>query len=161
MSMNERRQRPNSIPWPPILLVLALVAGFALLAVTPPGWPLAFEPWLALQFVGAALIGVALGLDVWASMVFRARKTTVLPHRASSALVTSGPFSYSHNPIYVGNLLILAGVGVMAGSLWHVALVPVLAFAITHLAIRREEAHLSANFPAQWADYSSGVRRWL
>jgi protein-S-isoprenylcysteine O-methyltransferase Ste14 len=100
-------------------------------------------------------------LDAWASFTFTRAKTTILPHRGSQALVTHGPFAYSRNPIYVGNLMILVGVGLLAGSLWHVVLAPALAFAIGHFAIRREEAHLAARFPHEWAEYTARVRRWI
>jgi protein-S-isoprenylcysteine O-methyltransferase Ste14 len=150
-------ERPNRFPWPPVLLVLFIVLGFALRAVLP--FDVARTPFS--QFAGFVLIALALALDAWASFTFTRAKTTILPHRGSQALVTHGPFAYSRNPIYVGNLMILVGVGLLAGSLWHVVLAPALAFAIGHFAIRREEAHLAARFPGEWAEYTARVRRWI
>jgi protein-S-isoprenylcysteine O-methyltransferase Ste14 len=151
------KDRPNRFPWPPVLLVLFIGLGFVLRAFLPFG----LERTPVSQLVGFVFIACALGLDAWASITFSKAKTTILPHRGTETLVTDGPFQYSRNPIYVGNLMILAGVGLLAGSVWHVALVPLLALAIAHMAIRREEAHLEAKFPTQWAAYSSRVRRWL
>jgi protein-S-isoprenylcysteine O-methyltransferase Ste14 len=150
-------ERPNRFPWPPVLLVLFIALGFVLRAALP--FDVARTPFG--QFAGFVLIALALALDAWASFTFTRAKTTILPHRGSQALVTHGPFAYSRNPIYVGNLMILAGVGLLAGSLWHIVLAPALAFAIGYFAIRREEAHLAARFPREWTEYTARVRRWI
>lgn len=149
--------RPNRFPWPPVLLILTIALGFGLQQM------FAFGPGRtgAGMVAGLALIALALMLDVWASFTFTRARTTILPHRGSAALVSSGPFRFSRNPIYLGNLMILTGVGFVAGSLWHIVLVPILALAVFHLAIKREEAHLRARFPQDWADYSASVRRWI
>lgn len=149
--------RPNRFPWPPVLLVVAISLGFVLRHFLP--MTIATTPLL--QAFGALLIGSALALDVWASLTFRHAQTTILPHRGTQALVDAGPFAYSRNPIYIGNLMILCGIGLLAGSLWHVALVAPLALAIQHLAIAREEMHLATRFPEEWATYTGKVRRWI
>lgn len=151
------KDRPNLVPWPPVLLALAILSGFALdqlILLDVSRTPLS-------RFIGVMLISGALALDVWSSLTFRKAQTTILPHRGSEALATGGPFAYSRNPIYLGNLLILFGVGLFFGSVWHIALVLPLAVAITRLAISREEKHLETKFPRQWADYTSKVRRWI
>lgn len=151
------KDRPNLVPWPPVLLALAILSGFALdqlISLDVSRTPLS-------RFIGVMLISGALALDVWSSLTFRKAQTTILPHRGSEALATGGPFAYSRNPIYLGNLLILFGVGLFFGSVWHIALVLPLAVAITRLAISREEKHLETKFPRQWADYTSKVRRWI
>lgn len=149
--------RPNRFPWPPVLLVIAISIGFVLRYLLP--LPIANTPLL--KAFAVLLIGSALALDVWASLTFRRAQTTILPHRGTQALVKDGPFAYSRNPIYLGNLMILCGIGLLAGSLWHIALVVPLALAIQHLAIMREEMHLVARFPQEWASYSDKVRRWI
>lgn len=151
------KQRPNRLPWPPVLLLGTIGLGFLLRALFPFG----FESTPISQTIGALFIACALALDVWASLTFRRAQTTIMPHQGTKSLVTGGPFQYSRNPIYVGNLLILVGVGLLAGSLWHVVLVVPLAFAIQSLAIVREEAHLAANFGKEWQYYTQQVRRWV
>jgi protein-S-isoprenylcysteine O-methyltransferase Ste14 len=91
----------------------------------------------------------------------RRRQTNILPHRAAGRLVTTGPFSFTRNPIYVGNATLMAGVGVAFGNLWFVLLGVVSALAVDRLAIRREERHLAARFGQEWIDYASRVPRWL
>ena len=160
MNSSDLSERPNRIPWPPLLLVLTIGAGFGMDALVPFR-PSLVDGSLVARALGALLILIALGLDIWASVTFRRAKTTILPHRGSEALVTDGPFAFSRNPIYVGNLLIMAGVGLLGGTLWPLVLVPVLALALTWLAIAREEAHLAQRFPDAWQTYRARVRRWL
>lgn len=149
--------RPNRVPWPPILLASAVGGGLLLHAVAPlslPASPL-------MRGAGLALVVAALAVDVWAAMVFRRARTTILPHRGTEALVTDGPFALSRNPIYAGNVALVAGVGLGAGSWWPIILAPLMAVAVDRLAIRREEAHLAARFGPAWQAYAGRVRRWL
>lgn len=149
--------RPNLVPWPPILLIAAIAAGILLDRVI--NLPLATGfPGAA---VGVVLIAVALSLDVWASLSFRRARTTILPHHGTDVLVTDGPFRLTRNPIYVGNILILVAIGLIANSVWPLVLAPLLALAIQKLAIEREEAHLSAKFGPAWDRYADEVRRWV
>ncbi|MET3834997.1 protein-S-isoprenylcysteine O-methyltransferase Ste14 [Brevundimonas sp. UYEF29] len=61
--------------------------------------------------VGGLLVALALGLDLWAMLEMRRRRANILPHRAATALVTTGPFAWSRNPIYLANGLLLLGLG--------------------------------------------------
>ena len=80
----------------------------------------------------------------------RRHRANILPHRAATTLVTSGPFALSRNPIYLGNTLLLAGAGVMFGNVWFLLGAIGSAWLVTVLAIRREEAHLEARFGEAW-----------
>ena len=75
--------------------------------------------------------------------------------------MTTGPFSFTRNPIYVGNATLMAGVGVAFGNLWVVFLGVVFALAVDRLSIRREERQRAARFGQEWIDYASRVPRWL
>jgi len=154
--MNAYRARPNFIPWPPLLLVGLTLAAILLSVVSP----------LALSFPGARpagilLIGLALGIDLWAMRTLHEAHTTILPNRRSSHLVTQGPFRFTRNPIYVANILLLIGMGCVSMNGWFVVLAPVDALLTHFLAVRREESHLLANFGFQYEIYCRKVRRWL
>jgi protein-S-isoprenylcysteine O-methyltransferase Ste14 len=120
--------------------------------------PLGFAP---MPVIGTVLAVAGLGLIAWAALTMRAARTTILPHRGADALVTRGPFGFSRNPIYLGDALLLAGIGLIAGSAWMLVMVPLFVAAVTVLAIRREEAHLARRFGPVWDGYRSRVRRWL
>lgn len=154
--MNAWKKRPNVIPWPPLL-----VAGFSVLAIA---LGLAYPLPLAIPFgsvIGALVMALAIGIDLWALKTLHDGKTTVMPHKGSTHLVIRGPFKYSRNPIYVANLLLLLGAGLFSGNGWFLVALPLDALATLLLAIRREENHLLAQFGYQYEMYCRKVRRWF
>jgi len=154
---NVTADRPNRVPWPPILFgAMALVAWLAGRALPLP-WPDA----PALSLAGWGILASGLALDLWAMVVMTRRRANILPHRAATALVTDGPFAWSRNPIYLGNTLVLTGCGVAFGNAWFLPAAAVAAAAVTLLAIRREEAHLAARFGADWSAYAARTARWI
>ncbi len=156
----DAHDRPNRIPWPPILLVLTIALGIALQWLVPLSWLYGLAA-LEATVLGVAMIVAAFAIDVWAAIIFRRHKTTIMPHQPSARLVTHGPFRFSRNPIYLGNLMVVAGLGLVLSNLWLLLATPVLGYALHTLAIRREERHLEALFDDQWRDYKARVRRWV
>ena len=84
-----------------------------------------------------------------------------MPNRAAEHLVTGGPFSFTRNPIYLANALLMIAVGLIAGIAWLVLFAIVAAYATQKLAIEREERHLQARFGKRYIDYAKRVRRWI
>lgn len=121
-------------------------------------------PWPAWQWISTAGLLLTLGglmMMLWAALTLVLAGTSPLPWLASNALVTRGPFRFSRNPIYLGDFLVLAGIGLWLGIGWLV-LAAVAAFpAITRSVIVYEEAYLAERFPDEWAAYAARVRRWL
>jgi len=111
--------------------------------------------------VGAALAVLGLALMVWAVAVMARHRTTVIPHRVPDALVTTGPFAFSRNPIYLGDVLVLGGAVFWAGTVWGVLLIPSLVAILTRRFILPEEARLRAGFGAGFYRWRAGVRRWV
>ena len=111
--------------------------------------------------VGGAIVLAGLGLDAAAMVMMHRRHANILPHRAATALVTSGPFAISRNPIYLGNTVLLTGLGIALENAWFPAAAIAAAWAVSVLAIRREEVHFAAGFGTAWADYARRVPRWL
>ncbi len=159
-SPNARLERPNIWPWPPILVVVFLLAGFAFNQLVPLGWLPGFAGEMA-RGLGLILIAVALLIDIAAMRTMSAARTTIMPHRGSEHLVTAGPFRFSRNPIYLANVLLLAGIGLVTQNVWLVLLAPLQGYATQKLAIEREEAHLEARFSKTYRDYKKRVNRWL
>lgn len=158
----DRSDSPNAVPWPPILYGAAIIVAIVLGALAPVGFvspgsigePFAFGIGLLLLLAGAGLDGSAM----WTMARARAN---ILPHRAATALVTSGPFAFSRNPIYLGNTLMMVGAGLAFGNPWLIATGLAAALLVERLAIRREEQHLDARFGPAWRDYSARVGRWF
>ncbi|MGJ3265266.1 MAG: methyltransferase family protein [Salinarimonas sp.] len=149
---------PNRWPWPPIVYFLAIVGGFL---IERNLVPTSHGGGMALGVLGVVAILAGLGLDLWTAWTFSRARTTIMPHRGANALVTSGPFRFSRNPIYVGNTLLTAGLGLVFDNLWLVGFAVVAAFLVQKLAIEREEAHLARRFGEEWRAYAARVRRWL
>ncbi|MGB6118885.1 MAG: isoprenylcysteine carboxylmethyltransferase family protein [Mesorhizobium sp.] len=151
---------PSRFPWPPLIVIAALAAAVLLGRFVPLPWiPAPLSDMLLA--IGCVAIAAALLMDVMAWRTLRRHKTTVLPHRASTHLVTDGPFAITRNPIYVGYVTILIGLGLILGNVWFLATALAAGFALQKLAIEREERHLDTHFAKRWRDYSKRVRRWL
>ncbi len=158
--MNKFNDSPNRIPWPPLVYGAAILLG----AFSPLLLP---TPWLGSPFadfltgIGAMMIAVALFIDFKAMTLMRDKKTTIMPNKGAVHLVTSGPFSFSRNPIYLANTMLTIGAGLCFGVVWFLPLAFVAAFLTQKLAIEREEQHLAAKFGKPWRDYTHKVRRWF
>jgi Putative protein-S-isoprenylcysteine methyltransferase len=77
-----------------------------------------------LDLLGGLLVGAGLVLMLLAVAEMRRRKTTVIPHLEADALVTTGVFSRSRNPIYLGDALVLAGLALRWDAPVALLLVP-------------------------------------
>ena len=141
---------------PPILAVAAAAAQRSMTEGAAPAG--------ALRRTAAAVTAAgSVGLLASAASGFRARGTTVDPLRPerATALVDSGPFALTRNPMYVGMAGLLVAHAVLRGS--PKALVPVAAFVavIDRVQIPPEEAAMTANFGADYHAYRARTPRWL
>lgn len=152
--------RPNRLPWPPLLYGAALLIGLGMQAVVPITWP-PLLPELAIHGAGIGLAGAGLALDVWAAARLYRARTSILPHRPADRLVTDGPFGFTRNPIYLGNTLVLLGIGFILRNPWLIPAALLAAVATDRLAARREERHLAARFGPTFAAYAARVPRWI
>jgi protein-S-isoprenylcysteine O-methyltransferase Ste14 len=159
------RARPNTVPWPPIVLLGAVIVGGLLGSFFPTLLGRAMTGYFPLSWiqvwVGWLMVGLAVVMDFWILTIFKNHKTNIRPDRPAENLVTVGPFAYSRNPIYVGNVAIILGLAMVNGSMWYLLLVPIVSCLIQELAIKREEAHMAMRFGDVWKAYSGTVRRWL
>ena len=92
---------------------------------------------------------------------FRKARTHIEPWKPSTALVTSGLFSFSRNPIYLAFCIITVGVGLLVNSLWVVISALPVAVLIQELVIRKEAAYLENQFGDEYLEYKNRVRRWF
>ena len=144
------------LDWPPVWL-----AGFVGVA-----WVLAM-PVLdgaaarGIFWAGVVVVLVGAVLMALAALEMRRARTTIIPRHDPSALVTGGVFAWSRNPIYLGDLLILAGLSLIWQSWAGLALVPALGWVLSVRFILGEEARLRAAFGAEAEAWMARVRRWL
>ena len=151
--------RPTSIPWPPLLLVTVGAAGWALGRYAPLPWPGADDLPARVIGIGFGVVGV--GLLAWALLAFRRHKTTILPNRGASSLITDGPYRRLRNPIYLSEVLLFFGLAEATKNVWFAGAAFVFAFLVTELAILPEERHLEEKFGDSYRDYKMRTRRWI
>jgi protein-S-isoprenylcysteine O-methyltransferase Ste14 len=142
--------------------VMALLAGVAMAALHRY-WPLAQCLQGAQRSVGNVLALAGAATTLLAMGRFRAAGTTINPldPAKATALVESGLFRYTRNPMYVGLALVLAGWAARLGSATPWLVLPGFVAAITWLQILPEEQALRALFGEAYAAYCRRVPRWL
>jgi protein-S-isoprenylcysteine O-methyltransferase Ste14 len=155
---NQIQPKPLSVMVkPPQLYLIAIILGGLVHLL----WPLPLGFPVALTLIGLTLIAVSLLLMVWASHEFRQAETAV-PHKiGASTLVTTGPYRFTRNPMYISLTLLQLGIGLIMGSAWVLlALIPVSVI-INQGVIDREEDYMTDQFGQRYLDYKTAVRRWL
>lgn len=152
----KRRNRADTYRWRnvpvPEAHVAGLVVGLALHAFRPRRVTLTRQPS---SIAGWSLIGVGVLLGAWA-----VRAAGSVDTKRPSELVTTGPFAYSRNPMYIAWTALYVGVAVVVNTVWVFVLLP-LVMAATHITVRREERTLERAFGDDFRDYKNEVRRYL
>lgn len=115
-------------------------------------------PW---KLSGWLPLLVGCGFCLGGAVQFARQRTTLMPFSSSRALVTSGVFRVSRNPMYLGMAVILVGLAVVAGSATSFLVPPLFVIAVDRLLIRAEEAMLAEQFGEVYGDYRRRVRRWV
>ena len=148
----------NRFPPPFVTLFTCLAMG--LIAWALPGW---ISPTgTSMEVAGAALI-VGLFLLMSAVLSFRKAKTTINPvhiDRASS-IVTTGIFSFTRNPMYLGMSIIITSLAIALGNLWFLLGTVFFIGFITRFQIFPEERVMLEKFGAEYDQYCRRVRRWI
>jgi protein-S-isoprenylcysteine O-methyltransferase Ste14 len=86
-----------------------------------------------------------------------------MPAKATSptAIVRTGPYRFSRNPIYLAFSVFQLGIAIWVNSLWLLATLAGALALIHYVVIPREEQYLERRFGAEYLDYKASVRRWL
>jgi protein-S-isoprenylcysteine O-methyltransferase Ste14 len=142
---------------PTTYLLIALVAAIALHYLFPVRRIIS-SPW---NLLGIAPLVLGVILNVVADSAFHRANTTVKPFEESSALIISGAFRISRNPMYLGFVLILIGIAVLLGSLSPYAVIFAFVVLMDTVYVRVEEQMLAEKFGPEWEEYKQSVRRWI
>ncbi len=138
--MDKLRTRPAEAA--KVVAVVAFGGLFAWLG-TPKGWTIA---------VGTPLIAVGMLIRAWAAGHLR----------RNQQLATSGPYAHLRDPLYLGRLFLLVGLGILANSPYTYALfgVAMIVFFLNYMPrkLRKESKRLEGYFGQQYVEYRTQVR---
>ena len=151
------RDNAGVVAPPPLIYAGTLALGLLLQRL----FPLPFLPGRLARTLGVAVAGFSFLVGGPAFAAMRRAKTNLSPLEPTTAIVTSGPFRYSRNPIYISLTMLYSGLAIFANSLWAILLLPVLIVTMTRGVIEREERYLARKFGADYLQYKARVRRWL
>ena len=120
------------------------------------------------EFTGQTILGILIGLEgiiiIFLSIrLFREYQTTINPFKAheTSRLITSGIYSFTRNPMYLGLSSIQVAFGIYLGAYVSIFLIPSFITYITHKQIIYEEQILEKKFGDEYINYLKSVRRWI
>lgn len=142
---------------PPFVYLFAILAGIGLDLMYPmPLLPGDLGVWLGFPFVVFSL-----ALFFASTRRFNAVGTPVPGNRPTTAIVQSGPYRFSRNPIYLAFSLLVLGIACWVNSLWLVGTLTAAVSLMSFVVIPREEHYLERKFRAEYLEYKAKVRRWL
>jgi protein-S-isoprenylcysteine O-methyltransferase Ste14 len=144
------------VPW---VFILTYILG----AVLEQLFPLRPGDWAprGLIVAGAVVFGIGAVIAGWGLVTFRVARTTTVPGKASSRLVSWGPYRFTRNPMYIGLVIAYLGEAAILRQLWPVFLLPLIVAYVNWLVIPVEEAKLKEVFAEEYDQYRARVRRWL
>lgn len=124
--------------------------------------PLQYPAIVQHRPTGIALIVLGLVVSVWGQRTFARHRAEIVPSSTShSALVGTGPYRFTRNPMYLGSVMVAIGAALLAGT-WLMWLVPAILFALQNFVIIPfEERSMEQTFGAAYGAYRERVRRWL
>jgi protein-S-isoprenylcysteine O-methyltransferase Ste14 len=155
--MNEKVNHPQLVFNPLLLLAIAIV----ITALLQWLFPMRVIPLALARLIGMILFfgGLALGFPALLGMI-RA-KTSPNPNHAPTALVLSGIYRYTRNPMYLGMLISYSGLFIFVQSLWWLLFIPFLAWLTTIWVIIPEEIFLAQKFGEEYLQFKTRVHRWI
>ena len=147
----------GAITHPPLIYLAGLLIGLGLDFV----WPAPVLPQPAQYYLGAGLFALGLVPAAPAARAFVRAGTGLPVDRPTTALVTSGAYRFSRNPIYLGLTLAYLEIAAAIDSLWVVALLAGVLPVMHYGVIAREERYLDGKFGEAYRRYCARTRRWL
>ncbi|SDK75233.1 Protein-S-isoprenylcysteine O-methyltransferase Ste14 [Maridesulfovibrio ferrireducens] len=144
---------------PPSIFFCCLISGITLNIFFT--WQIMPENWLALLITGIIIIAAGISFMMWGHARFKSLGVNVPTDMPASQLVTDGAHQYSRNPMYVGFIAILLGLGIAVDSVWMLVSALPMTLYLSFYVIPKEEAYLLRTFGAEFKTYCKYVRKWL
>jgi protein-S-isoprenylcysteine O-methyltransferase Ste14 len=124
-------------------------------------WPIGLVPLPVGRWLGGMLIVCSVALAGLAVTLFHRAGTPPNPTKDVTALVRSGPYRLSRNPMYVSLALFQAGVAFALDNAWVLILLALSFGIMDRVVVPGEERYMASRYGADYAEYMARVRRWL
>ncbi|MCB9268555.1 MAG: isoprenylcysteine carboxylmethyltransferase family protein [Lewinellaceae bacterium] len=152
------KDSPGVLIPPPIIYVLFYFGGLKLNKLLP----VKLSGWHGeSKLFGILLIGLCLIFLLPSLWKFFRTRNTLITIKPASSLQTNGIYAWSRNPMYLGLLLLYAGIAFINQNYWAVLILPLVTLIIREYVILREEKYLTRAFSDEYLNYKVKVRRWL
>ena len=112
-------------------------------------------------WAGLGCVALGVGIAAWGRRVMRAAGTNINPSLPTTTIVSSGPFRYSRNPLYLALTLLYLGLIVGFDTWWGIVVLVPLVVVMHGGVVLREERYLEQKFGETYRQYRSKVRRYL
>jgi protein-S-isoprenylcysteine O-methyltransferase Ste14 len=160
--MTAKRGAAHTSRWRIFEVVVGVPAlvGVALQRAVPLSLP-GGAPRPVFLIAGGALIVAGLATIVMARRELGRHGQPTDPGRATSRVVTSGIFAISRNPLYLGGVTVVLGLGLAFNQPWILLMLVPAVVACNRILIAPEERYLAEKFGDEYSKYVSATRRWI
>jgi protein-S-isoprenylcysteine O-methyltransferase Ste14 len=152
------KDRAGVIAPPPLIYLSGILIGLALNRWWRHCPIFGSTEW---RWSGLLFVVMAVSLAIAGRRAMLAAETNINPFKPTTSIVSSGPFRFTRNPLYLALTLIYVGLTLASNTWWgFVLLVPVLLL-IHFGVVAREERYLERKFGESYRQYRARVRRYL
>lgn len=158
--MNQAADNPGIIAPPPLIALVTVLLGL-LLDWVAPVYVLStlLNSWLS-GLLGGLLVATGAAFAIAGRQRFIEAGTNVHPWKPALHLATAGIYRHVRNPMYLGLIVMVGGIGIALLSDWTLVLLVIMAFVLHHGVVLREERYLEAKFGDDYRRYKATVARW-
>jgi len=146
----------TKIPPPIIALICIVINYLSTYLINPIKFP-------NIEIIGGLILLLGVATAVLATLLFKKDQTTVNPRNPEEAttLVTSGIFSITRNPMYLGLFLSISSTILFFGSWFGIIILMFFVWYINKFQIIPEEEAMEKLFGGKYSEYRQKVRRWI
>jgi len=150
-----KKDAPNVIMLPPVLLLLHVIASIVI------DWAIPLSMGHAWGWLGLVLLVTALGVTNWAKNTLINAGTNVPPNMPALVIVTTGPFKYTRNPMYLCFMIVFVALALLADAPLMLLVTLSLFYFLDQRVIVPEEKYLTDKFGDVYLAYTKTARRWV
>jgi protein-S-isoprenylcysteine O-methyltransferase Ste14 len=148
---------PGVVARPPLIYL----AAFLVVLVCRWVWPMPIDLQGRGLWYGIAVVALGLATAIWGRRTMTAAGTNINPALPAKTIVSSGPFRFSRNPLYLCLTLMYLGLTLAVNTWWGVVVLVPLLIVMHFGVVLREERYLERKFGESYRQYRSSVRRYL